>query len=283
MSGPTAARLQVLAAALLFSTGGAAIKAAAFHHWQVAAFRSGIAATAVLLFIPAARRVWDWRIWIVGIAYAITLIAFVTANKLTTSANAIFLQDTAPLYLLLASPWLLKERVAARDLAVLSLMAAGLVLFFVGEQQASPTAPEPFRGNLIAVLSAVTWAVTIGGLRWLESRRLSGEPGMAMVAVGNAIAFAACLPLALPATGARAGDWVAVFYLGLIQVGLAYVLLTRGVRHLPALEVSLLILIEPVFNPLWTGILHGEWPAPLAVLGGALILFASAWQVLRKR
>ncbi|MBL8293540.1 MAG: DMT family transporter [Bryobacterales bacterium] len=283
MSKVTRSRLQVLGAALLFSTGGAAIKATDFNNWQVAAFRSAIAAAAILLFLPAARRLGDWRIWVVAVAYALTLIAFVTANKLTTAANAIFLQDTAPLYLLLASPWLLKERVTRRDLLVLAVMAVGMVLFFVGEQRASATAPDPMKGNLVAVLSAVTWAITIGGLRWLESRHTGGEPGMATVALGNTIALVLCLPLALPVAGAAAMDWAAVIYLGLIQVGLAYVLLTRGVRHVPAFEVSLLILVEPALNPVWAGLMHDEWPNLLAALGGALILGGSAWQLLVRR
>lgn len=272
----------MLAAAVLFSTGGAAIKATAFTNWQVAAFRSGIAAMAVLLLIPGARRVWDLSIWVVGIAYAATLIAFVTATKLTTAANAIFLQDTAPVYLLLVSPWLMKEKVTARDISVLAVMGLGLSLFFVGEQHGSQTAPDPFRGNLIALVSAATWAITIGGLRRLESRPYGGEPGMAMVAVGNTIACLACLPLALPVQGAHTVDWVAVAYLGLIQIGLAYVLLTRGMRNVPALEASLLILVEPVLNPLWAGLLHGEWPGPLVIAGGWLILVASAWQLVKK-
>lgn len=283
VSSVTKARLQVLGAAFLFSTGGAAIKATDFNNWQVAAFRSGIAAAAILALLPAARRVRDWRIWLVAVAYAITLIAFVTANKLTTAANAIFLQDTAPLYLLLASPWLLKERVTRRDLAVLGVMAAGMALFFVGEQRVSATAPDPIKGNVVAVVSAVTWAVTIGGLRWLESRQAGGEPGMATVALGNTMAFLLCLPLAVPVEGAQVGDWAAVAYLGLFQVGLAYVLLTRGVRQVPAFEVSLLILIEPALNPLWAGLMHSEWPGTLAGVGGALILGASAWQLLLRR
>lgn len=283
MSSATHSRLQVLGAAFLFSTGGAAIKATDFNNWQVAAFRSGIAAAAIFLLLPAARKVADWRIGLVAVAYAVTLIAYVTANKLTTAANAIFLQDTAPLYLLLAGPWLLKEHVTRRDLVVLSVMAVGLLLFFVGEQRASATAPDPLKGNIVAVVSAVTWAITIGGLRWLESRHTGGEPGMATVALGNTIALVLCLPLALPAQGAAVRDWAAVAYLGLFQVGLAYVLLTRGVRRIPALEVSLLILLEPALNPLWAGLMHGEWPGALAIAGGALILGASGWQLLARR
>jgi drug/metabolite transporter, DME family len=126
MDAPSASRLKLVAAALLFSTGGAAIKAIPFTSWQVAALRSGIAAATLALFAPAARRRWSWRTPVVGLAYASTLILFVLANKLTTSANAIFLQSTAPLYLLILSPLLLQERIAREDLLVMLLVGGGL-------------------------------------------------------------------------------------------------------------------------------------------------------------
>src|SRR5881394_1592483 len=115
------APLRLLAAALLFSTGGAAIKATSLTGWQVASFRSGIAVLALGLMTSEARRGYSWRAVPVGAAYATTLILFVLANKLTTSANTIFLQSTAPLYLLLLSPWLLHERIAREDVMVMLL------------------------------------------------------------------------------------------------------------------------------------------------------------------
>src|SRR2546425_10171933 len=122
MSGPTdhaspvRSRIEILAAAALFSTGGAAIKACSWSGWQVASFRSGIAALAVLVMLPAARRLPSGRALAVGAAYATTMILFVRANKLTSAADAIFLQSTAPLYVLLLAPLLLRERARPRDL-----------------------------------------------------------------------------------------------------------------------------------------------------------------------
>ena len=108
----------VFAAALLFSTGGAAIKACSLSSWAVASFRSGIAAVVLWLLLPGARRGWTWRTILIGAVYAATLILFVLANKSTTSANAIFLQSTAPLYLLLLGPLVLREPIRKADLAV---------------------------------------------------------------------------------------------------------------------------------------------------------------------
>src|SRR3954454_3145644 len=116
MTPKSLARLQLAGAALLFSTGGAAIKAAAFTGWHIASFWSGLAAVALWLMTPAARRGWTWAGALVGIAYAGCLTLFVLANRLTTAANTIFLQSTAPLYLLILAPWLLKEPVRRQDL-----------------------------------------------------------------------------------------------------------------------------------------------------------------------
>ena len=113
-------RFWILGAALLFSTGGIAIKATTLSAWQVSCFRSGIAAFALWVLVPGWRRWWGPRQLLVGGAYAATMTLFVAANKLTTAANTIFLQGTAPLYVLLLAPWLLREPNRARDLASVS-------------------------------------------------------------------------------------------------------------------------------------------------------------------
>src|SRR5579863_7731410 len=119
-------RLQLFLAAFLFSTGGAAIKACSLSAWQIASFRSGIAAVCMAILLPEARRSWTWRTFAVGAAYAATLICFVAANKLTTAANAIFLQATAPLYLLALGPLILREKIRRADIVVFAAIAAGI-------------------------------------------------------------------------------------------------------------------------------------------------------------
>jgi len=273
MSSPGRARLSVLGAALLFSTGGAAIKAAGFTGWQVAGLRSGIAAIAVLALSQRARTGWTWRAVIVGLAYAATLILFVLATRLTTSANAIFLQATAPLYLLALGPWILHERVDRRDLLVMAALAAGLACFFVGREPSYLTAPDPASGNLLAALSGLTWAITVVGLRWLGKQ--GGAPGAAIVS-GNLAAFAFALPFAVPLGSHPARDWLLVLYLGVFQIGVAYVLISSAVAILPAFEVTLLLYLEPALNPVWAYLVHGERPSRLGLLGGAIILTTTA-------
>jgi DME family drug/metabolite transporter len=269
-------RVLLFAAAALFSTGGAAIKATSLTGWQVASFRSGVAALAVLLMLPAARRGWTIRATLVGLAYASTMILFVQANKLTTAANTIFLQSTAPIYLVLLGPWLLGERNRRRDFIFMAVMGVGLALFFVGAEQPAETAPRPFDGNLLALLSGVSWAFTVLGMRWM-GKGDSGDGHSAAVAVvaGNAITFFFCLLWALPVQMAQTTDWFVIAYLGVFQIGLAYICLTSALRHIPALEASLLLLVEPVLNPVWAWIVHSERPGAWALCGGALILVAT--------
>lgn len=273
MSG-SRSRLLLVAAAVLFSTGGAAIKATAFSAYQVAALRSGIAALTLLLLIPAARRGWSWRAIIVGVTYAATLFLFVVANKLTTSANTIFLQSTAPLYLLVLAPWLLKEPLRLKDVWFMVAVGVGLALFFVTRDAPVATAPDPFTGNLLAAISGVTWALTLIGLRWLGSTNGGDSQYPAMVA-GNALVFVVVMPLALPLAQSTPVDWGVIIYLGAIQIGVAYAFLARGIREVPAVEASILLLVEPALNPIWSWAIHGEVPSILALTGAAIIFGAT--------
>ncbi len=280
IDGVTTARLQIVAAALLFSTGGAAIKATSFEGFSggmaVACLRSAVAAAAMALVFPAARRNWSWRTFVVGVAFAATLILFVTANKLTTSANTIFLQSTAPLWIAIAAPFVLRERIPPREVWMMGVLAVGLALVFADAPAATAQASDPTLGNILAVASGIGWAGSIMGLRWLSSTQGAGAAAGATVA-GNGIAALACAPFAAGAIGGAAGvDWLWVVYLGVIQITLAYVCLTAGVRHVPALTASLLLLVEPAVNPVWTWLMHGERVGWLAIAGGALIITATA-------
>ncbi|MEA2626613.1 MAG: hypothetical protein QOD06_2658, partial [Candidatus Binatota bacterium] len=270
----TAGRLSILAAAVLFSTGGAAIKLATMSAWQIAGFRSGLAAVILLICLPAPRRAWRWPTLAVGLAHGVTLVLFVAANKLTTAANAIFLQAMAPLYILVLGVWWLREPVRARDLGTMAVLAVGLGLFLLDHPPRLASAPDPTLGNLLAIGSGFTWAVTLTGIRWLGRRGEDGEEALAAVTAGNLFAFLGCLPAALPASG-TAADWLVIAYLGIFQVALAYVCLTAGLRRLLAFEASLLLLLEPVLNPVWVWWLHGESPGRLALGGAALVLAAT--------
>ena len=276
-------RLLLFATAFLFSTGGAAIKGCTLSSWQIASFRSAIAALTLWVALPDARRRWNIRTVLIGGSYAATLVLFVLATKLTTSANAVFLQSTAPLYILLLGPLVLRERVRRVDIAVMCGVATGVALLLFGSEHAQATAPDPFHGNLLGLGSGLTWAITVTGLRWFGKSSENGTPA-SVVLIGNVLAFLACLPMALaaPASHVSSADAAIVLYLGIFQIGLAYIALTRSIRHVPALEAATLLLLEPVFNPIWTWLLQGERPSLLALVGGFCILGATfggtVWQ-----
>lgn len=282
-------RLEVLAAAALFSTGAAAIKATTLTAWQVAGLRSGLAALTLALVLwrrgelerlsRLGRAPW------VAVAYALALSGYVVANKLTTAANTIFLLSTAPVWVALLSPWLVGERPSRRDLALLAAVALGMVLVLTAATDPAVTAPDPALGNRVAAAAAFFWALTLIGLRRLshgeDATRAGPSTALAAVVWGNGLAFVLCLPLALPIAKIGWGDVVAVGYLGTIQIGLAYVLLVAAFTRVPAVEVSLLLLLEPVLNPLWAWFFHREVPAAGALAGGAVILAALALRVRR--
>lgn len=268
-------------AALLFSTGGAAIKLAHFTSWQIVAFRSGVAALVLAVALPAARRGLSWRAALVGLAYAATLTFFVLANRLTTSANAIYLQSASPLFLLLLGPWLLREPLRRRDLPVLLAVACGLVLVMLGRDAPSGTAPDPGLGNALALASGAAYALMLAGLRWLGRDGDARREALAAVVLGNGFAAIVALPMSLPLAPTPVADWGVILYLGVFQIGVAYVLVTAGLRHVAALDASLLLLVETALNPVWTWWLLQERPTLWAIVGGAVIIAATAMQSLR--
>jgi len=212
------ARLALALAAILFSTGGAAIKALTLTAWQAAGLRSLVAAAILLIFLPESRRGWHWRIIATALAYASCLTLFVHANKLTTAANTIFLQSTAPAWLLLIGPLVLKEPVRRRDLFYSALLAMGMGLFFWGVPPAQQSAPNPLKGNIFALLSGFAWSLVITGLRWQAKRDPTSGP-LATVVLGNIFTAALALPMAFPLAGGTT-DWRSSV-LGCFQVGWA--------------------------------------------------------------
>ncbi len=272
MSELLRSRLAVAGAALLFSTGGAGIKATVFTAPQVACFRAGTAALVLALLVPEARRGFGRGPLLVGLSYAATGLLFVHSNKLTTAANSIFLQSTAPIWVLALSARLLGEPVKRRDWAFLAALGAGMTLFFVGSEAPQATATAPLLGNALASVAGLTSALLVLGMRWLG--RGSGGGALPAAMTGNLIIFAVQLPLALPAHGGLK-DWGVVTFLGAVQIAAGYALLIRGLRHVPAVEASLLLFLEPVINPLWAYLLHGERQAPWALAGSVVITAAT--------
>jgi drug/metabolite transporter (DMT)-like permease len=239
------------------------------------------------VLLPHARR-WPSLLTVaIGAAYAVTMIQFVNANRLTTAANAILLQATGPLHLLYLAPWLLRERIARADLGWFAILGVAMVMFFVDAHAPSARTPNPLLGNLLAASSGLTWALTVVGLRWLATGGAQQEAMAASVLTGNVIAAGLCLPFSLPLPDPMpATEWLIVGYLGSCQIGIAYSLLISGIARVPVFAASLLMLAENALNPFFVWLLHGEIPGRWALGGGAIIVVsavARAWREARQR
>jgi len=258
--------LFIAAAALLWSTGGLAIKLVPLSAVGVVFWRSLVAGVFLLAVFRPSRARWRHAAPSTVVVYALMILTFVTATKMTTAANAIFLQYTGPLYVLALAPFLLKEPFRKADAAATAVALAGMSLFFVGRLD-----PGALAGNLVAVVSGVFFGLTILLLR----RDASGDAIPSVIA-GNLAAAALALPFAW---GRLALDMRGVFlvlFLGVVQLGISYVLFVKGLGTVPAAEASLLGMLEPMFNPLWAFLGLGERPSSWAALGGAIVLAAVA-------
>jgi drug/metabolite transporter (DMT)-like permease len=262
-------RLLLLAAAFLWSTAGAAMKLCQLSGWQIAGGRSLVAGVFLFAAVRSARQWPTWPVLATSAAYAATVIGFAVANKLTTAANAIFIQSTAPLWVVLLSPRVLGEHPSRAELWSVPVYAVGLACFFLDE-----LSPGQMLGNWIALGAGLAFATCTIGLRKLRAG------GASALVYGNGLAALLTAPLWLAGPAPGSADLLALGYLGVFQLGLAYLCFARGVAHTPALEASLLVLLEPVLNPIWTFIVAGERPGPWAIGGGAIVLGATLWRTL---
>ncbi|MDT7809896.1 MAG: hypothetical protein QOJ70_3709 [Acidobacteriota bacterium] len=260
--------LFVLAAALLWSTGSLFIKSTPLGALELSFGRSLFAAVTVALLTRHEGFRLNALTLISSVLYAALLLLFVVANKLTTAANAIFLQYTAPVYVLLLEPLLFKERFRRADVLVVAACVGGMSLFFVGQLR-----PQDIAGNLAALGSGLCFAFFLLSLRHPRAGRVNRASS---VIYGNVLI---CL-LTLPAFARVAGalttkDVLIVIYLGVVQIGLAYTLFTLGIaRGVRSLDAGVVGYVEPMLNPVWVFLFIGERPSRWAVVGGCIIIAA---------
>lgn len=267
---PRRGALLIAAAALLWSTGGLAIKLVPLPAFGVVFWRSFVAGIVLLLAFRPSRERWRHAAPSTVVVYALMILTFVSATKMTTAANAIFLQYTGPLYVLALAPFVLKEPFRKADAATVGVALAGMSLFFVGR-----LAPGALAGNLVAVASGLFFGLTV-----LLLRRDATGDAIPSVIVGNLAAAALALPFAWGHLALDARGAALILFLGIVQMGISYVLFVTGLRTVRAAEASLLGMLEPVFNPLWAFLGLGERPSAWALLGGAIVLAAVAGRTL---
>jgi len=261
--------LQVAGAALLWSLGGIGIKAVAEPPLKIAAYRSVAAAVALFLLFRPGLAERGRGFLAVSACYAACLTTFVVATKWTTAANAIFLQYSGVIWVMLLSPIVVKEPLRIRDGIAIAIAFAGMALFFVGKLRAGGA------GDLVALSSGIFWAGLV-----LSLRRERNGGAEAVVTYGNILTAAALLPFLAGDLSLSPRSAVLLLFLGVVQLAAAYVLFVRGLKTVTATQASLIGMAEPVLNPVWVFFVLGEKPSGYALLGGAIVLGAIAWRTL---
>lgn len=283
MKSQLAAYSQLIGGAVLLSTGSAAIKATSFTALELAGWRAIVVAVFLLLVIRPARVCWTLSLAPAAIAHGLTAVLFLTANKLTNAATAIFLHYTSPLYLLLLGPLVLKEPVAARDYGYVAVLLVGMVLLLTHPGGSSRTASDPQLGAIIAACGGFTWALTTLTMRALARQPVDGfQRSIAAAIVANAVLALVLIPWVGIPLHAQALDWGITVYMGVFQLGSSFILVSLGLRRVTALESALILLLEPVLNPLWVWYFHREHPGAISLLGGGIILATTTWRTLAR-
>lgn len=257
-----------MAAAMLWSTGGLFIKLSDLSPFELSFWRSLFAAITVAIWTRREGFGINRLTVLTSVLYAALLLLFVIATRQTTAANAIFLQYTAPIYMLIFEPLLYKEKFRRADLIVVAVCVAGMSLFFLGDLK-----PGELLGNVAALASGIGLAFYFLLLRHARSREVNRASS---VIYGNLLLVLFTAPMGLATIhelGAR--DLSTVLYLGVVQTGLAYALFTLGMaRGVRSLDAGIAAYIEPVLNPLWVFLVLGEQPSRWALVGGTIIITA---------
>jgi len=249
--------------AVLWSSGGFLIKMVNWHPLAICGARSIIAAAVIRLAFRREPLNLNKAQALGAISYVAMVMCFVSATKLTTAANAILLQYTAPAYVAIFGAWFLKEKATVSDWLTIGLVFGGMVLFFQDQM-----APGDMAGNLLALGSGLSLAFMAMALR----KQKDGSP-FGSILFGNILAFLLGIPFMLDGGPDPAG-WAAIVLLGCVQLGLSYALYSVAIKHVTALEATIITIIEPVLNPLWVFLLLGEAPGPWSLAGGFIILAA---------
>jgi drug/metabolite transporter (DMT)-like permease len=254
------------ACGVAWSTGGVLIKLVDWHPAAIWAARSLFA----VLFLYAVRRPSMSKIqraeWGAAIALAATTGLFILANKLTTAANAILIQYSAPVWVALLGAWFLGERTSRLDWATIVFVLGGVTLFFVEQLTFDHVA-----GNLVALGAGIAFAFATLTMRRVV--QLGTDP-LRPVVLGNLIAVVLGVPFFFMSPLPDAAGWGALVALGVVQQGVAYLCYVTAVRHASAMEVILIPVIEPVLSPLLVAVFFAEWPGPIALVGGAIVVAA---------
>ena len=256
--------LAVFLTAILWSSGGLFIKLISLDSMELSFFRCAIAAVVFALMFRKRILKLNSLALFNSFAYAAVLILFVIATKTTTAANAIFLQSTAPIYVLIFEPLLTKTKWERINTITIVVCFLGMILFFMGD-----LTPGDIKGNIAALLAGVAFAAFFLGMKKNEP-----QYGESSIFYGNVIVALICIPFITDMNSISVQDFAMVSFLGVFQIAFAYALFSYGLKRIIAVEASIISMFEPVLNPIWVFIGYGEVPSFYAIIGGIIIMSA---------
>jgi drug/metabolite transporter (DMT)-like permease len=256
--------LAVFLTAILWSSGGLFIKLISLDSMELSFFRCAIAAVVFALMFRKRILKLNPLALLNSFAYAAVLILFVIATKTTTAANAIFLQSTAPIYVLIFEPLLTKTKWERINIITIVVCFLGMILFFMGD-----LTPGDIKGNIAALLAGVAFAAFFLGMKKNEP-----QYGESSIFYGNVIVALICIPFITDMNSISLQDFAMVSFLGVFQIAFAYALFSYGLKRIIAVEASIISMFEPVLNPIWVFIGYGEVPSFYAIIGGIIIITA---------
>ena len=265
--------VMLIAAAVLWSTSGYFIKLVDWHPLAIAGMRSAIALVPIFILYGKPKKLSGCAEIGAAVCYSLTLLSFVSANKMTTAANAILLQYSMPVYVIILSAPLLKEKIYPKDVATVFVVFFGLVLFFFDKLDATGAL-----GNVIALVSGVTLALMVIFLRMQKDKAPINS-----VLWGNIFTAAAGLPFYFTNGTPGAVSWAGLVFLGVFQLGFAYILYAKALKHVSTVETALYPMIEPLLNPMLVAVLTGEVPGVFPLVGGAVVLAGVAANILVRK
>lgn len=258
-------RFLILLTGVLWSLAGVFIKFLDLHPLTIVLYRSLFAALFFLFVVKGERWSVSLSLLVSVLSYTAAISSFVWANKLTTAANAIILQYTAPMFVFLSVRLLFREAISRLNLATLLLGMVGVAIIFAG----SAGQPDA-EGVGVALVSGLLFSIYMTNLRFLKGV----DPGFLTFA-NNAVCCIVLLPIA-PSLSLSAKEALVLAVMGVVQLGLPYFFFSKGLETVPLQEASLIVLIEPVLNPLWVALVFGEVPSIVTLVGGGIILFSLA-------
>ncbi len=257
------ALLSMVLASVFWSIAGLFIKQISWHPLVIAGLRSLICGTFLLFFIDKKKIYINKKVLFGSVMYVFVAGLFVMANKMTTSTNAILLQFTAPIWVVVISVLFLRQKPNKKDVLAVVIVLMGMVLFFMGDLEVGN-----IYGNIMAIMAGVSLAVML-----IIMRGETGNSPLLIPLIGNFILFVITIPaLFVLQPQFTATNVINIVILGIFQLGMGYLLFSIAVPYVSTLEAALIMVIEPLLNPIWVFIFIGEQPTIQAIIGGVIVV-----------